>query len=202
MFLVGGSDFGSSNSPSYLTLLIFMWNSYPFQGLQSLLLFFHKSLQTSSSVWLWVPISVWVTCCVEPLRGQHASVCKHTRVSWIVLGIGPCPWDGFPAGPVLSGHLLSLSSIPWACYSYRQDKVWVESVVGWLGVSISPLGFLSLYRRWPLKVPYPQCSWSQMRSPELILGYHSYPRSLSHPGNALIPLTPISCRFPFIFMAI
>jgi len=34
---------------SKLTLLVFWWSSYPLQGPQSFLLFFHKSPQTSSS---------------------------------------------------------------------------------------------------------------------------------------------------------
>jgi hypothetical protein len=41
----------------------------------SFLLFFHKSPQPSSIVWLWVSVSVWLSCWVEPLRGQYAPVC-------------------------------------------------------------------------------------------------------------------------------
>ena len=81
---------------------VFLWSSYSFWGLQSFLLFFHKSPQPPSTVWLWVCVSVWVSCWVEPLWGQHAPVCKHNRVSLVVLGIGACPWDGSLVGLVIT----------------------------------------------------------------------------------------------------
>ena len=31
---------------------------------------FHKTPQDLSNVWLWVSVSVWVSCWVDPLRGQ------------------------------------------------------------------------------------------------------------------------------------
>jgi hypothetical protein len=49
------------------------------------------------------------------------------------------------------------------------------------------LAFLPGYRRWPLQVPCPQCCEPQLRSPPLILGSLSYPRSLVHPGDAPPP---------------
>jgi hypothetical protein len=55
---------------------------YP-SDLQSFLLFFHKSPQAPSTLWLWVSVSVCVSCWVEPLRGQHAPVCNHNRAPLI-----------------------------------------------------------------------------------------------------------------------
>jgi hypothetical protein len=81
--------------------LVDSWYSYLLQGLQSFLLLFHKSPQAPLTVWLWMSVSVWVSCWVEPLRGQHATVCNNKRVSLIVLGTGACPWDGTQVGPVI-----------------------------------------------------------------------------------------------------
>ena len=47
---VSGSE--SPKDPGLLTLLAFLWNSYPLWCLQSFLLFFHKSPKASSIVWL------------------------------------------------------------------------------------------------------------------------------------------------------
>ena len=47
----------SPKGPGKLTLMVFLWNSYPLQGLQSFPLFFHKSPQAPSTVWLWVSMS-------------------------------------------------------------------------------------------------------------------------------------------------
>jgi hypothetical protein len=95
----------------------------------------------------------------------------------------------------------SISASPHACISCRQDKLWVESVVS---VSIILPRFLSGYRRQPVQDPCSQCSESQLWSLlfPLILGCLPFLRSLSHPGDALYILTPISGRFPFIFLAI
>ena len=57
-FLVGGSVSESSKGPDYLTLLVFLWSSYPLWGPQPFPLFFHKSPRAPSSVWLWVSTSV------------------------------------------------------------------------------------------------------------------------------------------------
>ena len=38
--------------------------------MQSLLWFFHRSSRAQSTVCLWVPVSVWVSCWVMPLRRQ------------------------------------------------------------------------------------------------------------------------------------
>ena len=63
----------------------------PFEVLPSFLMFFHKSPQVPFTVWLWVSVSVWISCLVKPLSRQHVPVWKHNRVSLIVLGIGACP---------------------------------------------------------------------------------------------------------------
>jgi hypothetical protein len=68
-----------------------------------------------------------------------------------------------------------------------KDKFWIESFVGVLESLITPLGFLSDYRSWPHLVPYLQCCVSQLRTPSMILGYLSYPSSLTVPGDAPSP---------------
>jgi hypothetical protein len=60
-----------------------------------------------------VSVSVCVSCWVEPLRGQYAPVCKHNRVSLIVLGIGLYPLQGYilPVGvDLIVNHWHSLPS--------------------------------------------------------------------------------------------
>jgi hypothetical protein len=72
-------------------------------GPKSFLLFFRKNPQAPSTVWLWVSTSVWVSCWVESLRGQHVTIYKHKSISnTIVLVIGSCLWDGFYVGPIIS----------------------------------------------------------------------------------------------------
>jgi len=66
-----------------------------------LLQFFNMSPQAPSTVWVWVSVSVWISCWVLSRRGQHAPVCKHNRVSSIVLEIGACPWDWSQVGLVI-----------------------------------------------------------------------------------------------------
>ena len=73
---------------------------------------------------------------MEPLRGQFAPVCKHNRVSLIVLGIGACPWMGLTLGQFLVGHSFSHCSITCARISCRLDTFLVEKFVGRL-VSLS-----------------------------------------------------------------
>jgi hypothetical protein len=69
-------------------------------GLQSFFLFFHKSHQAPSTVWLWASVS-------ESAAGwslsedKHAPVCKHNRAPLLGLGIGACLWDGSQVGPVI-----------------------------------------------------------------------------------------------------
>jgi hypothetical protein len=73
-FLVDSSDSESPKVLGELTVLVFLWSSYPLQG-PHYFLFFCNSPQAPSTVWLWVSVSVWVSCWVESLRGQHAPVC-------------------------------------------------------------------------------------------------------------------------------
>jgi hypothetical protein len=69
---------------------------------------------------------------VKPLISQlyEAPVCKHNRVSFIVLRIGFCPWDGSQFRPVTEWPfpkcLLHLSP----CKSCRQDTFLVQALVG------------------------------------------------------------------------
>jgi hypothetical protein len=37
------------------------------------------SPQAPPTVWQWVCVSVWVSCWVEPLRGQQAPICRHNK---------------------------------------------------------------------------------------------------------------------------
>jgi hypothetical protein len=122
-----------------MILLVFLGSPYALQGLQSFLLFFHKSPQAPSTVWLCVSASVWVSQWVEPLREQHAPVCKHNILSLIVSGIGACPWDGSQIGWLLVDCSLSFCCIHLHCISCRQDKFEVKSFVG---------GLVSLLLHW------------------------------------------------------
>lgn len=54
----------------------------------------------------------------------------------------------------------------------------------------------------PLQVPGAQFWESYLRRHPLILKYVPYPRSLSFPEDALYFPTPVSCRLPFILMAV
>jgi hypothetical protein len=47
-------------------------------------------------------------CWVEPLRGQIAPLCKHNRVTLIVLVTSACQWDGSQVGPVSGRSFLQL----------------------------------------------------------------------------------------------
>ena len=134
---------------------------------------------------------------MEPLREQHAPVCKHKRVS-LCQGLVLAHEMGLQLG-LLVGHCLSLYSIPHTCIPCRQDKFWIESFVGEL---------VSLLLHWRsflhtgvvvFRFDIPQCCKSQLRSHTLILPYS---RSLSPLGDAPYLLTPVNCIFPFIFMAI
>ena len=53
---------GVTKGPGQLTLLIFLWGSYPIWVPQSFSLFFHKTPGALSNVWLWVPASLSVSC--------------------------------------------------------------------------------------------------------------------------------------------
>jgi hypothetical protein len=73
-----------------LILLVYLWSSYPLQGLQSFPYLFHKNPQTRSTIWLWV-----FPCFSQLLDGASqrtvmlGSICKQNRVSGIgVSGIG------------------------------------------------------------------------------------------------------------------
>jgi hypothetical protein len=81
-------------------------------------LLFHKNPQPLFTVLLWVSVSVWVSYCVKSLRGQDAPVCRHSKIPWIVSGIGVCPRDGSRAGPVM--HWLMPQSLlpPYPCISF------------------------------------------------------------------------------------
>jgi hypothetical protein len=163
-----------------LTLLIFLWHFYPLQGLQSL--FFHKSPQAPSTIWLWVSAFVWVTCCLDPLRGQHAPLCKHIRLSLLVLGIGVCPWNGSKLGSVI-GWLLSQSLLHLLWLHFFVDRINFGLTVLWVG--------WCLYNSTGVPVWLQQVAssgsmspMSQPRSPSLILGCLPYPTSPSSPEDA------------------
>jgi hypothetical protein len=64
-------------------------------------------------------------------------------------------------------------------------KIWQR-----VGVSVAPLGRLSGYRKWPLKVLFPKCSESQLRLSPVILGWLPYPRSC--PEDAPLTSSPLS----------
>jgi hypothetical protein len=86
--------------------------------------------------------------------------------------IGACPWVR-----LVIGWPFPQSLLPPPCLHYLYTGyIWCWKFCGWIGVTILPFGFLSEYRRWPLQVPCPQCSESQLRSPPLTFGYLPCPR--------------------------
>lgn len=92
---------------------------------------------------------------------------------------------------LLIDHSVNLCSIPHAYISCRKDRVWAENT--WVPAWEKELASL--------------CSISiidelHIRLPPLILWYFPYPRSLSSPGDVPHLFTPVSCRFPLIFMAL
>ena len=70
------------------------------------------------NVWLWVFVSVSVSCWVETLRGQlcYAPAYMHNIVSLIVSGIGSCSWVESQFGLVI-GQLFPLSLIHLCPYN-------------------------------------------------------------------------------------
>jgi hypothetical protein len=172
---------------------------YP-KGLQSFLLFFHKSPQASSTV----AVGVWVSCWLKTLRGQpcQTPVCKHHRVSLIVSGIGVWPWDESQVSPVISWPFpqsllhpipvflidrinfgLKVLWVDWCPYRFTGvPPAWLQEMA-FLG-SISPMWWVTAKvtptDSWT--PPLSQVSVSSCRWPYL--------------------LTPVSCRFPFILVAI
>ena len=53
------------------------------------------------------------------LSGQHAPVCKHNRVSLMVLEVGVCPWDGSQVELVIGWPLPQSLSLPSAYITCR-----------------------------------------------------------------------------------
>ena len=129
--------------PGQLTLLVFLWNYHPFQGLQCFPQLYLKNPWHPSDVWLQLSVSVSVSCRVELFRGQfcQAPVCKHNRVSLIMSVIG------FKLNCLLIGHFFSLYSIFVSAFLLDSTKIALNILwVGW-----SPylsIGFLSGYRKW------------------------------------------------------
>jgi hypothetical protein len=142
---------------------VFLWSSYSFWGLQSFLLFFHKSPQPPSTDWLWVCVSVWVSCWVEPLWGQHAPVCKHSRVSLVVLGIAVCPYGRVS---IWASYWLAIPSVSAPPSVFLGDSINFGLKVLWVGWC---LYCFTGYMKHPLQVPYTQCNESQLSSPPLFL---------------------------------
>jgi hypothetical protein len=104
---------------------------------------------------------------VEPLRGQHAPVCNYNKVSLIVPGIDACPWDGSQVGLVSGWAFPQFLFYPpfHPVLVFPVDRINFGLNVLGVGWCLTPLGFQSGDRRWPLQVPYPQCSELQLRSP-------------------------------------
>ena len=78
-----------------------------------------------------------------------------------------------------------------------------QKFCGWVGVPITPLGFLFSYRKQIIQVSCPQCCESHTaKALTKILGHLPSPWSLSHLGDVPYLSTPVSYRFLFIFMVI
>ena len=102
---------------------------------------------------------------------------------------------GLKLGQVLVGHSLSLCYIHSSFISCRQDKLWVENFVGEL-VSLSLHWSSCLATGGGLLRVHITNAESQIRTPPLILGCLTYPRSQSLPGDAPTHPNPNSCRVP------
>lgn len=91
----------------------------------------HKRTQLPSTIWLWVPASVWVNLWIEPFRALpcQSPVCKYTIVFLTVWEIVIFPYNGSQMGQLLVSHFLSLWFFPLVCISCRQDKFLVENFV-------------------------------------------------------------------------
>ena len=131
---------------------------------------------------------------MEPLRGQHAPVCKHSRVSLIVLRIGACPWDGSQNGPVIRWPFLQfLCSI----FCIIVDRMNLRLKVLWVGWC---LYHFTRVPAWPQEVissgSISSIQWVTAKVTLIDFGCFPYSRSLSHPGDVPYLLTPISYRFP------
>jgi hypothetical protein len=61
---------------------------------------------------------------------------------------------GLKLDKLLVGHPLSLCSILCLCICCRQNEFWLKKLCGWVGVPITPVGFLPGYKRWPKSVNF------------------------------------------------
>lgn len=68
----------------------------------------HKRTQLPSTIWLWVPASVWVNLWIEPFRALpcQSPVCKYTIVFLTVWEIVIFPYNGSQMGQLLVSHFL------------------------------------------------------------------------------------------------
>lgn len=126
-FWVGGSASESPNGPGQLILLVSLWSSYLLWGC-------NPSSYTSIRIPKLHPyLAVGVCICLESaagsLRGQHAPVCKHNRVSFIVSGISACPWDGSQVGKVIGWPF----PFPSPTSAFLVDRISIRSKVLWVG---------------------------------------------------------------------
>jgi hypothetical protein len=71
--------------------------------------------------------------------------------------------------------------------------------IGWC--PYPPLRFLPGYKRWPLQDPYPQC-WVTAKDTPIDSWDPPFSTFLSLPKDISYLPSPVSCRFPFIFMVI
>lgn len=155
------SEFSSSWSSYGVPIPFRTWNPYSY-----------SSIESKNSIHC---LAVRIGICLNQLLDRASQrkfmldpCLQDNGVWWVVLVVVACPWDGSVVIQLLLSHFLSLCSILYPCISYIQDNFWVESVMGRL---VSLFGC----RRWPLQVPYPQCSLSQLKSPPLILETLAYP---------------------------
>ena len=103
-----------------------------------------------------------------PLRGQHALVCKHNRVSLIVLGNGACPWDRCQVGPVISNFLIS---DPSPMPAFLVHRINFELKVLWVGWYLyCSTGVPAWLQQVASSGSISQCCESQLKSPYWLLG--------------------------------
>jgi hypothetical protein len=109
-------------------------------------------------------------------------------------------WVSSWVGLLLVGHSINLCSPSLVRISYWQNKIWIKNFVG---------GLVSLLLHWGsclatggdlFRFHIPNVVSHSHGSPPLILGHLPYP--MSPHGDSPYFLIPVTCRFPFIFMAI
>ena len=130
-------------------------------------------MSPTSVQWLGVSICFCLReLLVGLLRGQlcQAHVCKHIIAS-IMSGLSALPGDGSQVGTVIGPSYLQSFLHFCPCSSFRQENFWVRNFDYGLVNPVPLLEALSIYWRWSLRIPSPQCwaFWLRLPPPPRVL---------------------------------